>query len=105
MVTLRVVVDERVDVPAIVIYADLFTRTGFELGSLLANNKSLSVGAIALDSEHLVLRHVLPLDTLTFSELQRALHVLALQATTLRQATTRDVDPRADIALFAHFAL
>jgi hypothetical protein len=102
-VPLRIVLGEQLDVPVVVLYADLGGRTMFDMESALANNKLLSVGAVALDGERLVLRHVLALETLTAPQIERALRQLAGEATRIRAACVRD--GRAELRLFAHYAL
>jgi hypothetical protein len=101
-VTLDVILDEQLDVPVVVLYASLFTSTGFDLASALRNNRFLSAGSIALDGDQLVLRHVLALEMLSIAELERSLQLLALEASTLREACIRRPLPQAVFTLFAH---
>jgi hypothetical protein len=101
-VVVTIVLDQTLDVPVVLLHTELFDWTSLDMMSALANNNRLSVGAIALDGEKLVLRHVLPLETLTPPQLERSLRQLAGEASRIRAACIRD--PRADFSLFGHFA-
>ena len=67
----------------------------------LKHNADLAIGAVAVDGDDYVVRHVVPLGCLTIAELDESLEVVAHEAAWVR--VRFPADAYLDTTLFAHF--
>jgi hypothetical protein len=72
------------DVAWLVLTADVCERERLDFDRVLRRNAGMAVGAFALLGERFILRHALPLPSLTWPDLERALQLMAAEAARAR---------------------
>jgi hypothetical protein len=71
--------------PWILIMSEIAVEDAMVLRDVLRHNMHLAIGAVALEDGFLVVRHLLPLDDLTWPVLERVMEVVAGAAARLRR--------------------
>lgn len=71
--------------PHALITCDVVGLDQLEPKDALAHNMTLAIGALAMVEDRIVLRHVTPLEDLSFARLDKALELLAHEAARLRR--------------------
>jgi hypothetical protein len=84
--------------PWLVLAADVFEQTRLDPERALRRNAGMATGAFVLLGERYFIRHAVPMATLVWSDLERAMQQIAVEAVRTRRAA-----PERGTQLFANY--